>query len=70
MLEGESPERLYSNRRYWWWSARFAVVQRRVRRGMEKKEEVMGELRRLQQAFHIRYVVNDNIAGDVFCKTL
>ena len=53
----ESPERLFSNRRYWWWSARFVVIQGRLRKSMEKKNEIMEELRRLQQAFFIKLVI-------------
>ena len=52
----ESPERLFSNRRYWWWSARFVIVQSRLKKSMEKKNEIMEELRRLQQAFTIKFV--------------
>ena len=56
LIGTESPERLFSNRRYWWWSARFVAVQGRLRKSMEKKNEIMEELRRLQQAFFIKFV--------------
>ncbi|MCJ1379948.1 hypothetical protein MMC17_003051 [Xylographa soralifera] len=54
LLEIESPERLYSNGRFWWWSAKFTLVQRKLKKNLEKKNELMEELRRLQQAFHIK----------------
>ncbi|MCJ1433165.1 hypothetical protein MMC27_002524 [Xylographa pallens] len=61
LLEIESPERLYSNGRFWWWSARFALVQRKLQKTMEKKNELMEELRRLQQAFHIKSQETDRL---------
>ena len=54
LLEIGSPERLYSNRRFWLWSAKFTMVQRKLKKNLEKKNEVMEELRRLQHAFHIK----------------
>lgn len=56
-LGAQTPEQLQSsnNRRFYWWSARWAITQqKKIRSSVRRKNEIMEELRRLQQAFHLK----------------
>ena len=54
ILGSKTPEQLFSNTRYWWWSARFAMTQKGLKKSIKKKNEIMEELRKLQQAFNLK----------------